>query len=129
MQDPIADMLTRIRNAQAVGHMEIKLPASRHKTAILAVLKEEGYIKSFDVVSDGAKKDINVALKYFQERPVITKIQRVSRPGLRVYKHSDDLPTVLAGMGIAIVSTSKGVMTAKTARAHNVGGELLCVGE
>lgn len=127
--DPIADMLTRIRNAQAVGHVGIKLPASTHKTAILAVLKEEGYINDFDVVANGAKKDITVTLKYFQERPVISKIQRVSRPGLRVYKHSNEMPTVLAGMGIAIVSTPKGVMTAKAARAQNIGGEILCVVE
>lgn len=127
--DPIADMLTRIRNAQAVGEKKIKLPASKRKAAILAILKEEGYIESFDVVANGAKKDINVTLKYFQDRPVIAKIQRVSRPGLRVYKQSNAMPTILAGMGIAIVSTPKGVMTAKTARAQNVGGEVLCVVE
>lgn len=127
--DPIADMLTRIRNAQAVGEKRLKLPASMHKAAILTVLKEEGYIENFNVTTNGAKKDIEIALKYFQERPVITKIQRVSRPGLRVYKQSDDMPVVLAGMGIAIVSTPKGVMTAKTARAQNVGGEVLCVVE
>ncbi len=127
--DPIADMLTRIRNAQAVGHVDIKLPASTHKAAILAVLKEEGYIKDFSVVASGAKKDIHVTLKYFQGRPVIAKIKRVSCPGLRIYKQSDDMPTVLAGMGIAIVSTPKGVMTAKNARTQNVGGEILCVVE
>lgn len=127
--DPVADMLTRIRNAQAVGHVEITLPASTHKAAILAVLKDEGYIKDFNVVANGTKKDINVTLKYYQERPVISKIQRVSRPGLRVYKHSKDMPTVLAGLGIAIVSTPKGVMTAKAARAQNIGGEILCVVE
>lgn len=127
--DPIADMLTRIRNAQAVGHVEVNMPASTHKAAVLAVLKEEGYIKDFGVVTNGAKKDINVTLKYYQERPVISKIQRVSRPGLRVYKHSNEMPTVLAGMGIAIVSTPKGVMTAKAARAQNIGGEILCVVE
>jgi len=127
--DPIADMLTRIRNAQAVGEKKIKLPASKRKAAILAILKEEGYIESFDVIANGAKSDINVILKYFQDRPVIAKIQRVSRPGLRVYKQSNAMPTILAGMGIAIVSTPKGVMTAKTARAQNVGGEVLCVVE
>jgi small subunit ribosomal protein S8 len=127
--DPIADMLTRIRNAQAVGEKKITLPASKRKAAILAILKEEGYIESFEVVANGTKNDINVTLKYFQDRPVIAKIQRVSRPGLRVYKQSNAMPTILAGMGIAIVSTPKGVMTAKTARAQNMGGEVLCVVE
>ena len=127
--DPIADMLTRIRNAQAVGHTDITLPASTHKAAILAVLKDEGYIKDYEMVAGGTKKEINVTLKYFQDRPVISKIQRVSRPGLRVYKHSDDMPTVLAGLGITIVSTPKGVMTAKNARVQNVGGEVLCIVE
>lgn len=127
--DPIADMLTRIRNAQAVGEKKIKLPASKRKAAILAILKEEGYIENFDVIANGAKSDIDVTLKYFQDRPVIAKIQRVSRPGLRVYKQSNAMPTILAGMGISIISTPKGVMTAKTARAQNVGGEVLCVVE
>lgn len=127
--DPIADMLTRIRNAQAVGEKKIKLPASKRKAAILAILKEEGYIESFDVIANGAKSDIEVTLKYFQDRPVIAKIQRVSRPGLRIYKQSKTMPAILAGMGIVIVSTPKGVMTAKTARTQNVGGEVLCVVE
>jgi len=127
--DPIADMLTRIRNAQAVGEKKIKLPASKRKAAILAILKEEGYIEGFDVIANGAKSDIDVTLKYFQDRPVIAKIQRVSRPGLRIYKQSNAMPDILAGMGIVIVSTPKGVMTAKTARTQNVGGEVLCVVE
>ncbi|MCD6039450.1 MAG: ribosomal protein [Gammaproteobacteria bacterium] len=127
--DPIADMLTQIRNAQAVGEKKIKLPASKRKAAILGVLKSEGYIESFDIVDDGSKKDIDVTLKYYQGRPVISKIQRVSRPGLRIYKRSSALPTKLAGLGIAIVTTSKGVMTSKAARAQNVGGEILCVVE
>jgi len=127
--DPIADMLTKIRNAQAVGHEEIKLPASKLKAAILAVLKEEGYIENFEVLTETKKNYLKAVLKYFQDRPVIEKINRISRPGLRIYKHSDAMPTVRAGMGIAIVSTPKGVMTAKAARAQHVGGEILCVVE
>ena len=129
MQDPISDLFTRIRNAQFAKHPQVNIPSSKMKVAIAAVLKEEGYIEGFDVVANGTKKDINVVLKYFQDRPVIAKIQRISRPGLRIYKKSNDMPTVLAGMGIAIVSTPKGVMTAKAARAQNVGGEVLCVVE
>ncbi len=129
MQDPIADMLTRIRNAQAVGGKEITLPNSHVKMAILNVLKTEGYIEDFETLSADGKKDLRVTLKYYQDRPVINKIQRVSRPGLRIYKDSTKLPTVLAGMGIAIVSTSKGVMTERAARAQRVGGEILCIVE
>jgi small subunit ribosomal protein S8 len=129
MQDPIADMLTRIRNAQAVGSQNVKMPSSKLKSAILGVLKNEGYIDDFSVIAEGGKKDIRVTLKYYQGRPVIEKIKRVSRPGLRIYRGSNELPTVLAGMGIAIVSTSKGVMTGRSAQAQNLGGEVLCTVE
>ena len=129
MQDPIADMLTRIRNAQAVGSQNVKMPSSNLKSAILAVLKNEGYIDDFSEIAEGGKKDIQVTLKYYQGRPVIEKIKRVSRPGLRIYRGSNELPTVLAGMGIAIISTSKGVMTGRSAQAQNLGGEVLCTVE
>lgn len=129
MQDPIADMLTRIRNAQAVGSLSLELPSSNVKQAVLNVLKSEGYIEDFEVVTAEGKTDLKVTLKYYQGTPVIEKIKRVSRPGLRVYKRTDELPTVLAGMGIAIVSTSKGVMTERSARAQNLGGEVLCTVE
>jgi small subunit ribosomal protein S8 len=129
MQDPIADMLTRIRNAQAVNGAQVKLPFSTLKTSILEVLKKEGYIEDFRMLASDGKNDLEVTLKYYQGRPVIEKIKRVSRPGLRIYKRTDELPTVLAGMGIAIVSTSKGVMTAKDARAQKLGGEVMCTVE
>lgn len=129
MQDPIADMLTRIRNAQAVGEREIRLPSSSVKQAVLKVLKDEGYIEGFEPVADSGKKDIKVFLKYYMGKPVIDKISRVSRPGLRIYRRSDQLPTVLSGMGIAIISTPKGLMTAKQARANNLGGEVMCTVE
>ena len=129
MQDPIADMLTRIRNVQAIGGITVGMPASTLKMAILEVLKKEGYIESFEMVAAEGKKDLNVTLKYYQGRPVIEKIKRISRPGLRVYKRTTDLPNVLSGMGIAIISTSKGVMTEREARAQNLGGEVLCTVE
>lgn len=129
MQDPIADMLTRIRNAQAVGEKQVLMPHSNLKAAILEVLKSEGYILGFETLAADGKKDLRVALKYYEGRPVIEKIQRASRPGLRVYRHSHDLPKVLGGMGIAIISTSKGVMTEKSARAQRLGGEVLCTVE
>lgn len=130
MQDPIADMLTRIRNAQAVGEKQISLPASKLKVAILRVLQDEGYIISFDLVTtDTNKKNINVVLKYYEGKAVIDMIKRVSKPGLRIYRDTNNLPTVRSGMGITIVSTSKGVMTERTARAQNLGGEVLCVVE
>jgi small subunit ribosomal protein S8 len=129
MQDPIADMLTRIRNAQSMGGLSVEMPCSGLKLAVLEVLKSEGYIEDFQTsVADG-KKDIQVTLRYYQGKPVIDKIKRVSRPGLRIYRRTTELPTVLAGMGIAIVSTSKGVMTEKSARAQNLGGEVLCTVE
>ena len=130
MQDPIADMLTRIRNAQAAGGLSVRVPFSKLKIAILNVLKQEGYIQNFEDVSlENNKKEIEVALKYYQGKSVIETIQRVSRPSLRVYKNTEQLPTVLGGMGIAIVSTSKGVMTEKSARAQKLGGEILCTVE
>ena len=129
MQDPIADMLTRIRNAQAVGSLNLVMPFSNLKLSILGVLKSEGYIADYEKLSVEGKSDIQVTLKYYQGRPVIEKIKRVSRPGLRIYKGSNELPVVLAGMGIAIISTSKGVMTGRSAQAQNLGGEVLCTVE
>lgn len=129
MQDPIADMLTRIRNAQAVGEKQVIMPGSTLKMSILKVLKEEGYIENFEKIESDGKSDIKVFLKYYQGRPVIEKIKRVSRTSLRVYRGSDQLPVVRAGMGIAIVSTPNGVMTERAARAQNVGGEVLCTVE
>lgn len=129
MQDPISDMLTCIRNAQTVGAKQVQFPASNLKLSILNVLQEEGYILSFEVQEAENKKTITVFLKYYQGRPVIDRIDRVSRPGLRIYKRNKALPTVRAGMGIAVVSTSRGVMTEKSARTQNLGGEILCVVE
>lgn len=129
MSDPIADMLTRIRNAQSAGEQHVKMPSSTLKVAILNVLKEEGYIDNFEVSEDNGKKNLRVALKYFQGRPVIEKINRISRAGLRIYKGTDKLPSVAAGMGIAIISTPKGVMTERAARAQKLGGEVLCTVE
>lgn len=125
MSDPIADMLTRIRNGQAVGKKAISMPLSMKKEAIAKVLKDEGYIIDFSASKDGAKGVLNIELKYFQGKPVIEMIQRVSRPGLRIYKGSKDLPKVRAGLGIAIISTSKGLMTDRAARAAGHGGEIL----
>lgn len=129
MHDPIADMLTRIRNAQAVGEKQVKMPSSKLKMSILNVLKEEGYIESFEVATNDGKKNLNVTLKYYLGLPVIEKIQRVSRAGLRIYKKSNAMPVVHAGLGIAIVSTPKGVMTERAARAQKLGGEVLCTVE
>lgn len=129
MQDPVADMLTCIRNAQMMGIKETRMPHSNLKVQILQVLKEEGFIENSEVVTADNKKDIQVILKYYQGRPVIEKIQRVSRPALRVYRGYDKLPLVRGGLGIAIVSTPKGVMTDKAARAQHVGGEVLCTVE
>ena len=129
MHDPIADMLTRIRNAQLVGHTEVSMPASGLKSAIAKVLKDEGYIEDFAVrekTGDAAKKELAIALKYYAGRPVIERIERVSRPGLRVYKGRDAIPQVQNGLGVAIVTTPKGVMTDRKARATGVGGEVLC---
>jgi small subunit ribosomal protein S8 len=126
MSDPIADMLTRIRNAQMVEKLSVSLPSSKLKSAIAAVLKEEGYIEDFKVNSEGGKPTLEIALKYYAGRPVIDKIERVSRPGLRVYRGTKAIPQVKNGLGVAIVTTPKGVMTDRKARAAGVGGEVLC---
>ena len=126
MHDPISDMLTRIRNAQRANKASVAMPSSKLKVAIAKVLKEEGYVEDFSVSTE-AKATLEIQLKYYAGRPVIERIQRVSRPGLRVYKVSSDIPTVMNGLGVVIVSTSKGVMTDRKARANGVGGELLCV--
>jgi small subunit ribosomal protein S8 len=127
MTDPIADMLTRIRNAQAVRKTSVFMPASKLKQSIAQVLKDEGYIDEYKVVLREGKSDLEIGLKYYADRPVIEKIERVSRPGLRIYKGRDDLPKVMNGLGVAIVSTSQGVMTDRKARATGVGGEVLCI--
>ena len=126
MHDPISDMLTRIRNAQRSNKVAVAMPSSKLKCAIAQVLKEEGYIEDFSVSND-VKPVLSSTLKYYAGRPVIEQIKRVSRPGLRVYKGSNEIPTVMNGLGIAIVSTSKGVMTDRKARAEGIGGELLCI--
>ena len=123
--DPIADMLTRIRNANSAKHATVDIPASNMKKAIAEILVEEGYVKSFQIVNDGAQGIIRVTLKYNGTEKVISGLRRVSKPGLRVYAGADELPQVLKGLGIAIISTSKGVMTDKKARANHVGGEVL----
>ena len=126
MSDPIADLLTRIRNAQMVAKQTVSVPSSKVKVAIAQVLKDEGYIDGFEVKSDGAKSELLIALKYYAGRPVIERIERVSRPGLRVYKGRDAIPQVMNGLGVAIVTTPQGVMTYRKARASGVGGEVLC---
>ncbi len=126
MSDPIADMLTRIRNAQAVDKAVVTMPSSKIKTAIAQVLKDEGYIDGFVVRSEGGKSELEIALKYYAGRPVIERIERVSRPGLRIYKGRDAIPQVMNGLGVAIVTTPKGVMTDRKARQTGVGGEVLC---
>lgn len=125
MQDPISDMLTRIRNGQSATKVAVKMPSSKLKVAIAALLKNEGYIVDFAVEGD-AKPQLEVTLKYFEAKPVIEQIQRVSRPGLRVYKNKDNIPSVMGGLGIAVVSTSKGLMTDRAARKAGLGGEILC---
>lgn len=127
MTDPIADMLTRIRNAQLANKASVAMPSSKLKIAIAKVLKDKGYIDDFAVRDGDGKAELDIALKYYAGRPVIERIERVSRPGLRVYKGSQDLPRVMNGLGVAIVSTPKGVMTDRKARANNVGGEVLCI--
>ena len=126
MSDPIADLLTRIRNAQMVGKSTVVVPSSKVKVAIAQVLKDEGYIDGFQVKADGRKSELEITLKYYAGRPVIERIERVSRPGLRVYKGCEKLPQVMNGLGVAIVTTPKGVMTDRKARAAGVGGEVLC---
>jgi small subunit ribosomal protein S8 len=127
MTDPIADMLTRIRNAQMAEKVAVSMPSSKIKAAIARVLKDEGYIDDFAVRESEGKNQLDIALKYYAGRPVIERIERVSKPGLRVYKGKDDLPKVMNGLGIAIVSTPQGVMTDRRARATNTGGEVLCI--
>jgi small subunit ribosomal protein S8 len=127
MTDPIADMLTRIRNAQMVGKTVVDMPSSKLKASIAQVLKDEGYIDGFAVREKDGKPELEISLKYYAGQPVIEKIERVSRPGLRIYKGREDLPKVMNGLGVAIVSTSKGVMTDRKARATGIGGEVLCI--
>jgi small subunit ribosomal protein S8 len=127
MTDPIADMLSRIRNAQAAGKTLVHMPSSKLKASIAQVLKDEGYVEGFAVRDNEGKPLLEISLKYYAGQPVIEKIERVSRPGLRIYKGRDDLPKVMNGLGVAIVSTSKGVMTDRKARATGVGGEVLCI--
>ncbi len=126
MSDPIADLLTRIRNAQMVAKVSVSVPASKVKVAIAQVLKDEGYVDGFKIVQDAGKSELVIALKYYAGRPVIERIERVSRPGLRVYKGSGAIPQVMNGLGVAIVTTPQGVMTDRKARATGVGGEVLC---
>ena len=125
MQDPIADMLTRIRNAQQVQNPKVSMPSSKLKLAIAQVLRAEGYVAAFSV-SEGAKPELTIDLKYHKGRPVIEVLDRVSRPGLRIYRDKDELPTIQGGLGIAVISTCKGVMTDRAARKAGVGGEVLC---
>ncbi len=127
MTDPIADMLTRIRNAQSVGKTNVSMPSSKIKMAIAKVLQDEGYIDSFAVRAELGKREMDIGLRYYAGRPVIEKIERISRPGLRVYKGAHDISKVLNGLGVAIVSTSQGLMTDRKARAAGVGGEVLCI--
>ena len=127
MSDPVSDMLTRIRNAQMVGHTEVVMPASRLKASIAQVLKDEGYIEDFALRGDGARRELRIGLKYYAGRPVIERLERVSKPGLRVYRGRDDIPRIMNGLGVAILSTSRGVMTDRKARADGVGGEVLCI--
>jgi small subunit ribosomal protein S8 len=127
MSDPIADMLTRIRNAQQSEKVDVTMPSSKVKVAIARVLKDEGYIEGFDVRAVEGKSELNVGLKYYAGKPVIEKIERVSRPGLRIYRGREDIKPVMNGLGVAIVSTSKGVMTDRKARATGIGGEVICI--
>ena len=127
MTDPIADMLTRIRNGQKARKVAVTMPASKQKEAVAKVLEDEGYITGFAVDGEGAARELTVELKYFHGVPVIEKIQRASRPGLRVYRGKEELPKVLGGLGVAIVSTSAGVMSDRQAREKGIGGEVLCV--
>jgi len=126
MSDPIADMLTRIRNGQQAQKVSVSMPCSKLKISIAKVLQSEGYIDSFTVRENGAKPELDIVLKYYAGRPVIERIERVSRPGLRIYKGSEKLPRVMNGLGVAIVSTPRGVMTDRAARAGRVGGEVIC---
>lgn len=126
MSDPIADMLTRIRNGQMAGHANVQMPSSKLKTAVAKVLADEGYIAAYSIKDENGKAELSVDLKYFDGKPVIDMIKRVSRPGLRVYKNKDELPKVIGGLGIAVISTSKGIMTDRDARNAGIGGEVVC---
>ena len=126
MQDPLSDMLTRLRNAQMVGKTNVEMPGSKLKSAVASVLKDEGYIDDFSASDESGKLRLSIDLKYFDGKPVIAEISRISRPGLRKYSARDELPSVRKGLGVAIISTSKGVMTDRAARAAGVGGEVLC---
>ena len=127
MSDPIADMLTRIRNGQRANKVTVAMPSSGAKLAVAKVLKDEGYITDFSAAQEGVKSELTVTLKYYEGSPVIETIQRVSRPGLRVYRGNEEIPKVLGGLGVAIVSTSAGVMSDRQAREQGIGGEVLCV--
>ena len=127
MTDPISDMLTRIRNGQKARKTSVAMPASKAKEAVARVLESEGYISSFGSEGEGAEKTLTIELKYFEGQPVIERIQRASRPGLRIFKGKDDLPKVLGGLGVAIVSTSSGVMSDREARSKGIGGEVICI--
>jgi len=127
MTDPIADMLTRIRNGQKARKINVSMPSSTAKVAVARVLKDEGYIVDYTTAAEGVKSELNIELKYFEGTPVIEKVQRVSRPGLRVYRGKEELPKVLGGLGVAIISTSAGVMSDRQARKQGIGGEVLCV--
>jgi len=127
MTDPISDMLTRIRNGQKARKVSVSMPASKAKEAVASVLKDEGYITGFSVEGEGATKELSVELKYFEGVPVIERIQRASRPGLRIYRGKESLPKVLGGLGVAIVSTSAGVMSDRQAREKGIGGEVICI--
>jgi small subunit ribosomal protein S8 len=127
MTDPIADLLTRIRNGQAANKMEVSMPSSRLKSAVANVLKDEGYITDFSTADEDGKPVLTITLKYYEGKPVIEMIQRSSRPGLRLYKGKDELPSIQNGLGVAIISTSRGVMSDRQARAAGEGGEVLCV--
>ena len=124
--DPLADMLTRVRNGQSAGKTEVSMPSSKLKVSVCKVLQREGYINDYSVSEEGAKAKLRIVLKYYKGQPVIESIQKVSKPGRRVYRASDDLPSVLGGFGVAVISTSKGVMTDKDAREGGHGGEVLC---
>lgn len=127
MQDPVSDMLTRIRNGQRAGKVRIMMPTSKQKSAIAEVLKQQGYIRDFSVEDIEGKSQLAIVLRYFEGKPVIETLKRISRPGLRIYKRKDDLPKVMDGLGIAIISTPKGLMTDRQARAEGHGGEVVCI--
>lgn len=126
MSDPIADMLTRIRNGQIAGHSTVVMPASKVKVAVAKVLEDEGYVSAYSVSEKNGKSELSVDLKYFEGKPVIEMLKRVSRPGLRVYKNKNELPKVIGGLGVAVVSTSKGIMSDRNARNQGIGGEIIC---